>query len=127
MKAGDRVRLVATKYRGKTGIVDRVYADGHVKLRDVPGAKGKLHIHGRYVEPVQSAQSMDFDQGFGIGGLARHVEPATYQEPNTTANPRWAGTTEHGKGKGRCEQCGQPAWWNPGAGQFLCYRHWDNY
>lgn len=27
----------------------------------------------------------------------------------------------------RCEICGRPANWNPGAGQSLCARHWDEY
>lgn len=28
---------------------------------------------------------------------------------------------------GHCAICGKPADWNPGAGQNLCSRHWDEY
>lgn len=39
-----------------------------------------------------------------------------------------AGTTEGDPGRtGRCAQCDQTGWWNPGAGRILCERHWDEY
>ena len=69
----------------------------------------------------------DFDKGFGIGGLGRHIEPPEAVPANTPTEPLWAGTTEHGQDRGRCSICNAPAWWNPGAGQFLCHRHWDEY
>ena len=39
-----------------------------------------------------------------------------------------AGTTNgvHTPGE-HCSRCGEPADWNPGAGEYLCYRHWDAY
>lgn len=39
-----------------------------------------------------------------------------------------AGTTEGVRTPGaRCGTCGRPADWNPGAGRYLCSRHWDEY
>jgi hypothetical protein len=40
-----------------------------------------------------------------------------------------AGTTDgiRGHASDRCARCGAPADWNPGAGELLCARHWDEY
>ncbi len=41
-----------------------------------------------------------------------------------------AGTTytRRSYGTGRCGRCGKPeSHWNPGAGEYLCTTHWDEY
>jgi hypothetical protein len=82
---------------------------------------------------------MDVESGLGIGGIGSddyniHTEaerPGTgYMHGDAPAGTQVcpAGTT-YGKADpdGRCTRCGQPADWNPGAGQNLCARHWDEY
>ncbi len=75
---------------------------------------------------------------YGIGRLARDTDQATetlaaieaealrrVKGPSGFAP---AGTTEGVRTPGaRCATCGKPANWNPGAGQSLCRRHWDEY
>ena len=75
----------------------------------------------------------DFDKsGLGIGGLGRHVEQTIPDNPEPVPDMHFAptGTTE-GKvteESGTCDVCGTLTRnWNPGAGAYLCLRHWDSY
>jgi len=76
--------------------------------------------------------------GLGIGGCGSddyniNTEadgPLPAGDEYTTGNRVCpAGTTdgERGGPDDRCELCGAPADWNPGAGGLLCSRHWDSY
>ena len=77
---------------------------------------------------------------FGIGRLPQDVDQAKEDAAALAAQKRYptrpvrngervapSGTTE-GEWTGEaCEVCGRPGGWNPGAGQTLCPRHWDEY
>lgn len=89
-------------------------------------------------KPTQTA-SMDIDSGLGIGGIGSddynmstedEGPDAGYVHGDAPAGTQVcpAGTT-YGQADsgGRCTRCGAPADWNPGAGQNLCARHWDEY
>lgn len=84
--------------------------------------------------PGQTAY--DFDKGFGIGGLGRHIETpmiptvaqiaASERQPQEGQYVYPSGTTQGtAMVNGRCEICGAKAHWNPNEGQALCSRHWD--
>jgi hypothetical protein len=95
-------------------------------------------------EPVEDDESpMDFSHsGLGIGGAGSHdlhdeaMELVARGEMEIRPEPELkegdyvypAGTTQ---GKydpdGVCGICGKHGDWNPGAGQNLCARHWDEY
>jgi len=75
--------------------------------------------------------------GYGIGRLARDTDQA--KETDAQLNPpdqnirdyggfAPAGTSEADPDDtGKCEICGRMGYWNSGAGQILCARHWDEY
>jgi hypothetical protein len=88
---------------------------------------------------AQPNESMDVESGLGIGGIGsddyniqteRDAPGIAHVHGQAPAGSQVcpAGTT-YGESDpdGRCAICGQPADWNPGAGQALCPRHWDEY
>lgn len=84
------------------------------------------------------SDGFEITSGLGIGGTGSDdynmaTEPAAvpeYMHGHAPAGGRVcpAGTT-YGESDpdGCCAICGRPADWNPGAGQNLCARHWDEY
>lgn len=58
--------------------------------------------------------------GFGIGGFGS-------DDHNMNLETHPTSQVKSTTGSGKCERCGRPADWNPGAGEFLCERHWDEY
>ncbi len=61
----------------------------------------------------------------------RDVYNAVVVEKTTSGPARFAptGTTNADTDSwgDLCTQCHRPGWWNSGAGQTLCERHWDEY
>lgn len=75
---------------------------------------------------------------YGIGRLSRDIDReretiAGLEAPALVKVAGYAGfapagTTEGERADGRCGVCGKPhCHWTPGAGEFLCCRHWDEY
>jgi hypothetical protein len=53
-------------------------------------------------------------------GRPRRPSPTRVAPAGTTYADLRAGT-------GRCVTCGREGYWNPGAGNYLCTAHWDEY
>ncbi len=110
-----------------TGLAHREAARLQKELNQVkPTTPEPLHIE-------------DISSGLGIGGIGSddyniHTEAGPVSEYNRDAHSEGdyvypAGTTQGRRGgeNDRCACCGQPADWNPGAGEYLCSHHWDEY
>lgn len=104
----------------------------------VPEGAGTIeNINGRWI--VSHTECPEITGGLGIGGAGsddyniwteRDSAAPVYKPGNAPAGAQVcpAGTT-YGQSDpgGRCARCGKPADWNPGAGENLCPRHWDEY
>lgn len=88
---------------------------------------------------VQHDECPEITSGLGIGGsgsddysihTAQSPSGPEYQHGRAPAGRQVcpAGTTYgYSDPGGRCAICGEPADYNPSAGQNLCSRHWDEY
>lgn len=110
---------------------------GRCGMTVVAGAGTVEKRNGQWI--VFHTECPEITSGLGIGGAGSddyniHTErdawPPQYIHGQAPRGARVcpAGTTEgQSDPGGRCEYCGQPADWNPGAGMNLCRRHWDEY
>lgn len=79
----------------------------------------------------------DISSGLGIGGIGSddhniHTDRDTgpWAKSSVPAGHMFSptGTTQGERTPGaKCARCGKSANWNPGAGEYLCNRHWDEY
>jgi len=57
---------------------------------------------------------------------AERIQPSG-RPPRGQVCPTGTTNGQPGRPGDRCATCGEPADWNPGAGQLLCPSHWDEY
>jgi hypothetical protein len=105
----------------------------------VPAGTGKLEKRGERWIVYHDGPCPEITSGLGIGGAGSddyniHTEAdrggAGYIPGSEPAGMQVcpAGTTYGQSSPGaRCARCGASADWNPGAGENLCPRHWDEY
>lgn len=107
----------------------------------VPAGAGELENRGGSWIVTHAESCPPITSGLGIGGGSDdyniHTEgdrdgdrDSDYIHGENPAGTQVcpAGTTYGiSDPNGRCARCGAPADWNPGAGEHLCPRHWDEY
>ena len=88
---------------------------------------------------ISHVECPEITSGLGIGGTGSDdynignadggsIHDQQYFEAHEGEHVYPAGTTQGYRTPGKkCERCGQPADYNPNAGQHLCRRHWDSY
>jgi hypothetical protein len=104
MNAGDKVRLLETRYKGQIGTVRKVTKSGMVKVSGIHDRLIRVPPHWLKLvseEPARDDAS-DFDQGFGIGGLGRHIEAPII--PTVEAIARVEEMEQRAQ---TCRKCGQ--------------------
>jgi len=70
---GQRIKIVKGPWAGDCGVIRQV-TKRVLKIEVDGGALGLAMVNPAHVEPIEQAP-LDFDGGFGIGGLGRHDEP----------------------------------------------------
>lgn len=131
---------IKAKFNGTCNICGQAFAAG-TEIACDPSFTPLGWAHTACIAALDAKEqtSMDVESGLGIGGIGSddyniHTEgegpSGGYVHGSIPAGAQVcpAGTT-YGQSDpdGRCAICGQPADWNPGAGQNLCDRHWDSY
>lgn len=104
----------------------------------LPAGAGELRrVDGRWVV-YHAGECPEITSGLGIGGIGSDDYNSRTERDTPLASPRRpeqagaryapAGTTQGIRTPGaRCSRCRREADWNPGAGEYLCEGHWDEY
>lgn len=104
----------------------------------VPAGAGNLENRNGQWIVTHAGPCPEITSGLGIGGAGSddyNIHTEADRGIGYTPGLEPAGTqvcpagTTYGKSNpgARCARCGAPADWNPGAGENLCPRHWDEY